>query len=501
VILRNSRFHFLQSISHPGAFIRFVLTLLWSFSLSTSGQEVSVEWEIILRDQTTQLGRLENANLILHSRIGIVTIPIEEIREISFRSNSQAYDQVKTRHRNLISGLIHEPFRMTTVDGEPLLYLPSSIDRLQAHASKTLGESEFTNQYLILRSGDMISGSLVTESIQFQATGREESKEINSIESIRLKNYPEKVELLYRDGHQETGTLNVESFVFHLDTGSKLVVSPWEIDIVYCRRGFTPVSVNRLFDNETKTTSEEDTPVAPFENFVWMTPGSFTMGSESNESGRGSDEGPQTAVTITQGFWMSQYEVTQSEYIETIGSNPSTFTKDPQQPVEKVNWHEAVAYCRQLTTEAREADSLPQGYIFRLPTEAEWEYACRAGTSTRFSYGDDPSDSELGELAWYVENSNSSPHPVGQLKPNPWGLYDMHGNVWEWCYDKWQYAYPGGKSKDFLASEDGWLRVARGGSWLYSASNCRSANRDDYGPNNRCSDIGFRVVLAPPLRH
>jgi formylglycine-generating enzyme required for sulfatase activity len=225
------------------------------------------------------------------------------------------------------------------------------------------------------------------------------------------------------------------------------------------------------------------------------------MGSESNEAGRGSDEGPQTAVTITQGFWMSQFEVTQAEYIGTIGSNPSTFTKDPQQPVEKVNWHEAVAYCRQLTAEATEAGTLPPGHIFRLPTEAEWEYACRAGTSTRFSYGDDPSDSELGEVAWYVENSNSSPHPVGQLEPNPWGLYDMHGNVWEWCYDQWQYAYPGGKSRNFLASEDGWLRVARGGSWLYSASNCRAANRDDYGPNNRCSDIGFRVVLAPPLRH
>jgi formylglycine-generating enzyme required for sulfatase activity len=437
----------------------------------------------------------------MHSRIGIVTIPIEEVSEISFRKNSQNYDQVKTRHRNLISGLIHEPFRMVTAKGESLEWLPSSIDRLQAPTSKSPVNSEFTNQYMILRTGDMISGSLTTESIQFHTVGRLESKEIRSIESIRLKNYPENVEVLYKDGHQETGTLDVESFTFHLDTGSLLTVSPWEIDTVYCRRGFTPVSVTRLFDDETRTANDIESPVAPFKNFVWITPGSFTIGSESNEAGRGSDEGPQTAIMITQGFWMSQFEVTQAEYIETIGSNPSTFTKDPQQPVEKVNWHEAVAYCRQLTAEATEAGTLPQGHIFRLPTEAEWEYACRAGTSTRFSYGDDPSDSELGEVAWYVENSNSSPHPVGQLEPNPWGLYDMHGNVWEWCYDQWQYAYPGGKLRDFLASEDGWLRVARGGSWLYSAANCRSANRDDYGPNNRCSDIGFRVVLAPPLRH
>jgi len=196
---------------------------------------------------------------------------------------------------------------------------------------------------------------------------------------------------------------------------------------------------------------------------------------------------------------MAQFEVTQAEYQSVMGSNPSTFTTDPQQPVEKVNWHEAFAYCQRLTEAAEEAGTLPRGYVFRLPTEAEWEYACRAGTDTRFSYGADPSDSELGRYAWYVENSDSSPHPVGQLEPNPWGLYDMHGNVWEWCLDQWQYAYPGGRAEDFRATERGWLRVARGGSWLYSASNCRSANRDDYGPNNRCSDIGFRVVLAPPI--
>ena len=495
---RNSKSPTLPSISR--FFISLAGGLLWTLSLSTSGQETSTDWSFVLRDQTTQIGQVEDSSLILHSRIGAITIPLLDITEISFRKNSQNYDLVKTRHRNLISGLIHDPLHLRTSNGDSRQYLPSSIDRIQAPVSESSTKPEFTNQYMILRTGDMISGRLATESIPFRADGRLESKEIRTIESIRLKDYPERVELLYRDGHLESGTLDLQSFLFQLDSGSQLAISPWDIDTLYCRRGFTPVSVSRLFDNKIEPLLDADRPEAPFKNFVWIAPGSFTMGSESNETGRGSDEGPQTAVTITRGFWMSQFEVTQAEYIETTGSNPSTFTKDPQQPVEKVNWHEAVAYCRQLTAEATEAGTLPQGYIFRLPTEAEWEYACRAGTSTRFSYGDDPSDSELGETAWYVENSNSSPHPVGQLAPNPWGLFDMHGNVWEWCYDQWQYAYPGGKSKDFLASEDGWLRVARGGSWLYSASNCRSANRDDYGPNNRCSDIGFRVVLAPPLK-
>src|SRR5690606_4368903 len=135
---------------------------------------------------------------------------------------------------------------------------------------------------------------------------------------------------------------------------------------------------------------------------------------------------------------------------------------------------------------------LPPGYIYRLPTEAEWEYACRAGTSTRFSYGDDPTTAALRDYAWFIGNSDSSSHPVGQLQPNPWGLHDMHGNVWEWCLDIWGASYPGGSIPDYTGPAEGWLRVARGGSWLYDPAFSRSANRDDYGPENRCSDIGFR---------
>ena len=163
-----------------------------------------------------------------------------------------------------------------------------------------------------------------------------------------------------------------------------------------------------------------------------------------------------------------------------------------------VSWHEAVAYCAELTEQAREEELLPEGYEYRLPTEAEWEYACRAGTTTRFSYGDDPDYTQLGEYAWYSNNSSKTTHPVGQKKPNGWGLYDMHGNVWEWCLD-WYGDYPGDNITDPQGPTKGTFCVRRGGRWGTPARYCRSATRDYSQPNFRHSGVGFRIVLAPSL--
>jgi formylglycine-generating enzyme required for sulfatase activity len=194
---------------------------------------------------------------------------------------------------------------------------------------------------------------------------------------------------------------------------------------------------------------------------------------------------------------MGKCEVTQAEYTAVTGDNPSLYTEGPDYPVERVSWHEAVSYCRQLTRLHRETDRIPPDYAYRLPTEAEWEYACRAGSDSRFSHGDDEGYRELGDYAWYAANSQSAPHPIGQKKPNPWGFHDFHGNVWEWCSDDWTGQYPGGSLTNRVADSQDGLKVARGGSWLYAGRHCRSANRDNYGPANRCSDVGFRIVLAP----
>ncbi|MBU6401217.1 MAG: formylglycine-generating enzyme family protein [Verrucomicrobia bacterium] len=233
------------------------------------------------------------------------------------------------------------------------------------------------------------------------------------------------------------------------------------------------------------------------EGLVWISAGEFIMGSPNDEPGRDPDEGPQTRVIIPRGFWMGRCEVTQAEYQQVTGTNPSNATEDQRRPVEKVNWYEAMDYCAKLTQRAQAADQLPRGYAYRLPTEAEWEYACRAGTTTRFSHGDDKGYVQLPEYAWFTRNSESMTHPVGTRRPNPWGLLDMHGNVWEWCLDRWDGALPGGCVTNVALPASGTLRAARGGSWLYEGAACRSANRDDYSPSNRCSDLGFRVVLAP----
>jgi len=251
--------------------------------------------------------------------------------------------------------------------------------------------------------------------------------------------------------------------------------------------------------------------VAP-SNMVFIPAGTFVMGSPASEPARFSSEGPQTTVTISRGFWMGKYEVTQGEYLAVMGSNPSSFTGDLSRPVERVSWHDAVAYCAALTARERGAGRLPAGNGYRLPTEAEWEYACRAGTTTPFHYGSALRSVMAnfygyyeyppcgGEIDWCYNASGTDlgrTTSVGSYAPNVWGLYDMHGNVWEWCQDWWSGSLPGGSVTDPQGSPTGSGRVIRGGSWYNSASYCRSALRYNYYPTYRNYVVGFRVVLAP----
>ena len=218
--------------------------------------------------------------------------------------------------------------------------------------------------------------------------------------------------------------------------------------------------------------------------FVKIPPGEFMMGSPANESGRHNDEGPQHRVSISRGFYMGIHELTQAQYEQVMGRNPAHF-KGGNNPVERVSWNDAVEFCKRL--------SHKEGVIYRLPTDAEWEYACRAGTTTRFSFGD--SDSDIGEYAWYLGNSGMRTHPVGEKKPNAWGLYDMHGNVGEWCADWYDSAYyrksPGA---DPPGPQSGSGRVDRGGCLLASASDCRSAERGWDLPGASSGNLGFRLA-------
>ncbi len=221
--------------------------------------------------------------------------------------------------------------------------------------------------------------------------------------------------------------------------------------------------------------------------FVYVKPASFMMGSPSSKQGRGSYE-KQHRVTLTKGYYLQTTEVTQGQWRAIMGNNPSRFSNCGDGcPVEKVSWNDVQAFISKLNR--KEGTNR-----YRLPTEAEWEYAARAGSTSRFCFGDD--EDRLSEYAWYVRNSGGKTHSVAQKKPNAWILYDMHGNVWEWCQD-WYSDYPSGSVTDPTGPSSGSSRVYRGGCWLNLAGLCRSANRLWYLPGYRSHRLGFRLALSP----
>jgi formylglycine-generating enzyme required for sulfatase activity len=298
---------------------------------------------------------------------------------------------------------------------------------------------------------------------------------------------------------------------------------------------------------------------APIE-LVEIQPGEFLMGSPEDEEGRDDDE-TQHLVRITNAFGMGKYEVTQKQWREVMGTtiqqqrdkaqresgrsepplgqrlgnlvevirdDPSNlfaeikseglwetfrwlavgpknfpiYGRGDDYPMYYVSWEEAVEFCRRLTDLERAAGRLPVGHVYRLPTEAEWEYACRAGSTTRFANGN--AEADLDKIGWYGGNSGGTSHPVGMKLPNAWGLHDMHGNVWEWCLD-WYGDYPSDSVMDPRGTQSGSDRVLRGGSWGYgAAADCRSAQRGSWLPSynlspDESSSLGFRVSLAPPV--
>ncbi|MDB6092674.1 MAG: Serine/threonine-protein kinase PknB [Verrucomicrobia bacterium] len=235
------------------------------------------------------------------------------------------------------------------------------------------------------------------------------------------------------------------------------------------------------------------TPVAGI-RMVWIRPGTFTMGSPLDEAGREKNEGPQTRVRITKGFWLGNTPVTRKQWFALMATDPSDYRDSgPDAPVEQISWVAAMAYCRRLTERESAAERLPSGYIYTLPTEAQWEYACRAGTNGPLY------NSPLDAVAWSEGNrgGRKGPHPVGQKKPNAWELFDMLGNVFQLCRG-WDNIYAGGEAVDNPGTLADDRRVARGGSWSTRASTCRAAYRLRVRSSSEEDNVGFRVALAPP---
>ena len=219
---------------------------------------------------------------------------------------------------------------------------------------------------------------------------------------------------------------------------------------------------------------------------VNISAGTFWMGATDDDQFKQSNELPRHQVKLG-AFSISKYPVTQAQWQAVMGANPSYF-KGNDLPVEQVSWNDCQAFCQKLSSIT--------GKTFRLPTEAEWECACRAGTQTIWPFGND--QDVLGQYAWFDQNSGNQTHPVGQLQPNAWGLFDMLGNIWEWCQDVWHDNYTSAPS-DGNAWEQGGdvrYRLLRGGAWNNNHDGCRPACRNRYAPDDRSNSLGCRVVCA-----
>lgn len=221
--------------------------------------------------------------------------------------------------------------------------------------------------------------------------------------------------------------------------------------------------------------------------FVRIPAGEFWRGSLDSDSQASGREKPQHRVTISQPFYLAIHPVTQEQWESVMGKNPSQFKGDPQRPVENVSWHDVQQFLERL--------SASDNRIYTLPSEAQWEYACRAGSTGMYCFGDDIS--LLSAYAWYSENADNTTHRVGQKQANVWNLYDMHGNVWEWCQDFYD-DYSVAATTDPCGPRAGSDRIIRGGSWYYGGQDARAAFRDAASPGDRNGLLGFRCVASSP---
>jgi formylglycine-generating enzyme required for sulfatase activity len=470
-------------------------------------QRVADADRLLLKSGEEVRGTILHDRFDLRTAYGALLFDLEQVAGLDFAGNELFLESLVTQSHDRFSGFLHDSvFEVQLADGARLAVRKDKIAKVvfRLRAAGMLPEAR--SNLIRLRNGDLFAARLLADPFPLITAKGPVTVPLANLRSVAFDPGPSPlVTIQLCNGDALQGSLVADSFEVRLPQGTTVHLHRDQIDRIEQRAdgnagGGGAKPAQPAAAEAASVQSSEQARFLDRDDLVWIAAGEYLLGSPVEERERDLDEGPETRVVLTQPFWLGKREVTQAEYKAVMNTNPSHYIDDPKHPVEKVSWREAMDYCRKLTQLHAAAGQIPPNYAYRLPTEAEWEYACRAGTTTRFSHGRDDGYLQLDEYAWFSGNSSSTTHPVGTKKPNPWGLYDMHGNVLEWCLDSWKGDYPGGtvtNAVPSVPSAEGWLHVARGGSWLYDAKFCRSANRDAYGTGNRCSDLGFRIVLAP----
>jgi len=447
---------------------------------------------IYFRNGDILRGRILNESIRILTPYALVEVPIAACSGVSFDGLEGREDSLFTVNFNRYTGSVVERtlrFRSAHATTD----LPIRADKIQRIQCGRIEEEDLPiaarekTDLFVMINGDLLTGRPAEDALRLGG-GREERRvPFSEVRSLELRDGRlEEARIVTRQGETFHGPLATDSVSLQLDIGT--AIDPLYLD--RCARVFFGDGNRRAAEYFPQVTQESMTdpnarprPAQPgvLRNSIGMElkriePGSFVMGSIQGHP----DEAPPHRVERTAPYYIGVYEVTQGEWGAVMGSNPS-YWKDPLRPVEMVSWSDAREFCRRLSDR--------ESRTYRLPTEAEWAHACRAGTSTAYPWGEDFRE----DHAWCSVNAGETTHEVGTRKPNPWGLHDMIGNVWEWCEDPYG-PYPGGTIPD-SSRRAGEERVLRGGAWYSAPERCRSASRSSLPPEYRASSsVGFRVV-------
>ena len=468
---------------------------------------------IHFRNNDVLRGHVVNEKINIQTQYGLLNIPVRKLAGISFEGARNNTEALVTVNFNRYTGIIPDKvIEFKIASSNTVIKIRKEKIRFvlfQKKASELdfLGDQSDTTLF-VMANGDIITGKPRESSIAISTDYADVPLKFSEIKDIEMQGGHNVTAVIKKQNKDVMrGKVAIEELTVEADLGVNIeaiyidkfakiktkagypdILPAWDMAVPEADTGesegassYPPEGANAGKDIEVVLGGVHKIKLK------WIPAGEFVMGSPSSEGNRDNDEF-QHKVTLTKGFWIGETEITQNQWQALMGSNPSRF-EGGLNPVEDVSWSDAVSFCSQLNDIEKQGGRVPDGYVYSLPTEAQWEYACRAGTTGAYA-------GVLGQMAWYGSNSGGKTHRVATKEPNKWGLYDMHGNVYEWCYD-WYGDYDAKNATDPIGPSSGSDRVRRGGSWRYGAQNCRSANRYPYKPGHSLSYLGFRLALRP----